>query len=77
MGRLEQVQARLTEFREYVREIVNVACTKALLAVGFTTDDSNFLLLPGEKGYKEQQTKYNMTYRQKSDKRRFCERLPW
>ena len=35
----EQVESRLAEFRDLVKEVVRSACRTALLEAGFTPDD--------------------------------------
>lgn len=42
MEKLEHLQERLVEFRGLIKELVNNACHGALLAHGFTADDSTF-----------------------------------
>jgi hypothetical protein len=76
MRKLEAVQERLTEFHSMAKELLNNACHKALLAVGYTTDDSNFLK-PQTKltAITNTQEKGKMSYIERANKRRFCARL--
>lgn len=78
MGKLDVVQERLAEFHSLAKELINNACHRALLAVGYTTDDSNFLK-PQTKfpAFRNSKEKGKMSYVNQSNKRRFCVQLSW
>ncbi|XP_069668946.1 dynein axonemal heavy chain 6 isoform X3 [Periplaneta americana] len=75
MGKLESVQERITEFHSLTKELVNNACHGALLAAGYTVDDSNFLKPQSTSPYKKSKDKGKMSYIEQANKRRFCVRL--
>lgn len=79
MFKLEHVRDTLHEFRENVQGLVNHACLSALLALGYTPDDSNFYVgsqvLIGSRRTRDGRRK--MTYTEQAEKRRFCYRLSW
>jgi hypothetical protein len=72
MGKLEVLKRRLAEYHSQAKELVNNACHEALLAVGYTTDDSNFLKPQTKSNYKGR-----MPYLEQVKKRKFCIRLSW
>jgi hypothetical protein len=73
---LEVVQQRLTEFHSLAKELIHSACQRALLAVGYTTDDSNFLKPQTKTGvFRNAEGKGKMSYVEQANKRRFCVRL--
>jgi hypothetical protein len=76
MGKLQVVQERLTEFHSLARELINSACHRALLAVGYTADDSNFLKPQTKTGvFRNAKEKGKMSYVEQANKRRYCVRL--
>jgi hypothetical protein len=78
MKKLEVVKERLAEFYLLAKESVNNACHGALLAAGYTTDDSNFLKPQTRgSGFRKSEDKGKMSYIEQAYKRRFCLRLSW
>ncbi|XP_049864535.1 dynein axonemal heavy chain 6 [Schistocerca gregaria] len=79
MKNLVIVREQLLEYRDIVKELINCACHKALLSVGFTTDDHNFLIQPtssATSGAKRSaNSQFQMSYMKQINKRRFCTRL--
>ncbi|XP_049813740.1 dynein axonemal heavy chain 6 [Schistocerca nitens] len=79
MKNLVIVREQLLEYRDIVKELINCACHKALLSVGFTTDDHNFLIQPSSSATsgakRSANSQFQMSYMKQINKRRFCTRL--
>lgn len=71
MKRVEYTREKLKEFREVVLEIIVTACHTALYQQGFVYDDRNippFQIIRGK-------PTGGMSYTEKANKRKYCERL--
>lgn len=73
MKRIEVIRDKLLEYRSVVLEIIAQACHTALYARGFLWDDRNVPPLQMIRG----KPTGGMSYTDKANKRKFCERLAW
>lgn len=71
MQRMELVRDRLREYRAVARDALATAAHAALLRQGFTYDDRN---IPPPQVIRGRAVG-GMSYTQKANKRKFCERL--
>lgn len=73
MKRVEYIRGKLIEFRCIVLDVITAACHTALFQQGFTYDDRNvtpFQMIRGK-------PTGGMSYTEKANKRKYCERLAW
>lgn len=73
MKRIEYIREKLVEFRELILDILIHTCHTALYQQGFTYDDRNitpFQIIRGK-------PTGGMSYTEKANKRKYCERLAW
>jgi hypothetical protein len=76
MGKLEVVRERLAEFYSLAKEIVHNTCHAALLATGFTTDNSNILKSHSKKlASRKYKDEVKMSCIEQANKRRFYVQL--
>lgn len=73
MVRLELVRGHIQEFRSVAHEAVTVAGHEALRLRGFTVDDHEVPPPAIVRG----RPVGGMSYTQKANKRKYCERLAW
>ncbi|CAH2034299.1 unnamed protein product, partial [Iphiclides podalirius] len=71
MQRMEMVRDRLREYRAVTRDALATASHAALMRQGFTYDDRNVPPLQTVRG----RAVGGMSYTQKANKRKYCERL--
>lgn len=73
MKRVEIMRETLTEYRSVVLDLVTAACHAALYLQGFIYDDRN---IPPFQVIRGRPTG-GMSYTEKANKRKYCERLAW
>lgn len=73
MKGIEYIREKLIAFRTVVLDIITQACHSALYYQGFVYDDRNiapFQIIRGK-------PTGGMSYTEKANKRKYCERLAW